>query len=251
MLELGPRDGAVQNNFQRLQSRAPAAKTIHGVRKRDYWNKMKTITTPRGLMATELESWERNLEKLITEIDLPLRHRAGALLPVIPDRLQWEDFTASVKAEWTKWCTRLITYPHCLVVLYGGVAFYEYDENKLWPQFAKTVGDDSLSGKGYYQHEINVAFEHAAQSLGLTTQERENGTDFVGSAVYHIGIPLSLWDDFLEICEWALWREDWKTLESSEWTEVITKRTTGRPRLRKFSIDNREGATATRVTTRN
>ena len=60
--------------------------------------------------------------------------------------------------------------------------------------------------------------------------------------MYYIGIPLSLWDGFLEICEWTLWRKDWKELCGEEWEENIGKRTGSRLRLTKFLIENREAA---------
>ena len=33
-------------------------------------------------------------------------------------------------------------------------------------------------------------------------------------AAYHIGVPLSLWDGLLEVCEWALLQDDWKDLSA-------------------------------------
>ena len=71
---------------------------------------------------------------------------------------------------------------------------------------------------------------------------RGNGTDFVGSAVFHVGIPLSLWDGLLEVCEWAAWREDWKSLSDTEWADAIQKRAGSRRRLTQFLTDNRESA---------
>lgn len=187
-----------------------------------------------------LPSYEINFEKEIQRIDLPLRQKAGALLPVIPDRVKWDDFLTAVKAEWKTWRSNLEQCTYCLAVLYGGLAFYEYDENTFWPKFAKAIGSESLPPN--QQTEINLAFSKMAERLGLKLQRRENRTDFVGSAVYYIGIPLSLWDGFLEICEWALWRDDWKTLSDKEWAEFVGKRVGGRQRLKKFLIDNREVA---------
>lgn len=187
-----------------------------------------------------LQNYEIIFEKEFLSIDTAVRQKAGALLPVIPDRLKWDDFLATVKAEWKTWRSNLERYTYCLAVLYGGLAFYEYGENTFWPHFGKTIGSESLPANQIT--EINSAFSKVTERLGLRLQCRKSGTDFVGSAVYHIGIPLSLWDGFLEICEWALWRDDWKTLSDMEWAESVGKRVGGRQRLKKFLIDNREVA---------
>src|SRR5262249_31332129 len=92
------------------------------------------------------------------------------------------------------------------------------------------------------QTEINGAFAEAASHFRLAVKRRDNGTDFVGSAVNQIGIPLSLWEGFLDICEWALWRKDWQSLSSEDWAEAIEKRSGSRKRLRHFLVENREFA---------
>ncbi len=192
-------------------------------------------------MKSGLGTWEDFFREKLHAIPSADRLKAGALLQAIPNREDWEDFTASVKTEWRTWHHDLIKYPKCLVMLYGGLAFYEYDENTFWPQFYKTV--ESVKLPTNQQTEINNAFSKASEHLGLKVQQRNKGTDYIGSAVYHIGIPLSLWDGFLEICEWALWREDWDILTDKEWAESIGKRAGGRKRLKNFLIDNRDTAT--------
>lgn len=191
-------------------------------------------------MKSGLDKWEDIFGEKLHAIPSADRLKAGALLQVIPNREDWEDFTASAKTVWHTWHHDLIKYPKCLVMLYGGLAFYEYDENTFWPQFYKTV--ESVKLPANQQTEINNAFSKASEHLGLKVQQRNKGTDYIGSAVYHIGIPLSLWDGFLEICEWALWREDWSTLTDEEWAESIGKRTGGRKRLKNFLIGNRDAA---------
>src|SRR5262249_49809274 len=93
------------------------------------------------------------------------------------------------------------------------------------------------------QQEINAAFAAAAKRFGLILKLREKGTDFAGSAVNYIGVPLSPWDGFLTICEWALWRTDWKELTDADWADAIDKRSGSRRRLKNFLTDNRELAT--------
>ena len=193
-------------------------------------------------MVNSLENWESSLEKELECIEVAERQKAGALLRVIPSHADWDRFLATVKEEWEAWRTDLTRYPCCLVVLYGGLAFYEYDENTLWPQFGKAIGSESLPRNANQQREINVAYAKAVETLGLKVRRREKGTDYIGSAIYHIGIPLSLWDGFLELCEWALSQDAWKGLSDVEWAEAVAKRAGSRTRLRNFLLDNREAA---------
>lgn len=67
------------------------------------------------------------------------------LLPVVPDRITWDAFLVSVRGEWSAWKSQLPGRPSCLLMLYSGLAFYEYDKHTFWPQFAKAVGSDDLS----------------------------------------------------------------------------------------------------------
>jgi hypothetical protein len=164
----------------------------------------------------------------------------AALLHVVPDRITWDAFLTSVRVEWGTWKSSLSGRPSCLLMLYCGLAFYEYDENTFWPQFARVVGADDLPNS--QQTEINGVFAKAVHRFQLKLKLRGNGTDFVGSAVNLIGIPLSLWDGFLEICDWAIWRKDWKSLSDEEWAEVVEKRSGSRTRLRRFLTENRESA---------
>lgn len=194
-----------------------------------------------------LRTWENKFsEAFRLFIDKALLQRPGALLPIIPNHEQWDNFLRSVKSEWPIWQSNLVkylevTYPTCLVVLYGGLAFFEYNENTLWPQFAKAVGSGSLTGT--QQSEINNAFLKAVQELGLKIHKHDTRTDYIGSAIYYIGIPLSLWDGFLEICEWARRRQDdWKTLSNEAWKDCVEKRASGHPRLKNFLVNNREAA---------
>src|SRR5437867_1372824 len=205
-------------------------------------------------MGNNLTNWEIIFEQTLQRVAVPKRKEAGALLSVIPDHAKWDEFLATVKAEWNAWRGCLEGHAICLIVLYGGLAYYEYDEKTFWPHFAKAVGSELIFPN--QQTEINRAFSKAAELLGFPIHHKvvsktvgllgleipiqDATTSYVGSAVYHIGIPLSLWDGFLEICEWAWWRDDWNSLTADEWVEIVRRRTGGRNRLKKFLIENRE-----------
>lgn len=193
-------------------------------------------------MSESLADWENHFVAKIQRTRRSNRSSHAALLPAIPDRASWDRFLQLIRNEWQSWRLQLQQWPSCLVVLYCGLAFYEYDENTFWPQFAKLVGSDTFSPNR--QTEINRAFGSAAGRLGLELKHRDHGTDFVGSAVNYIGVPLSLWDGFLEVCDWALWRNDWRTLSNEEWALAVEKRSGSRTRLRRFLSENRESGSA-------
>lgn len=192
-------------------------------------------------MASTLNSFESSFAKAFEQVAQGTRQKAGALLPIIPDRAKWEEFLEATKAEWKSWRNDLMRHPTCLLVLFGGLAFFKYDDNTFWPHLAEAVGSESIFPN--QQGEIGNAFSKTAENLGLKIHRAER-TSYVGSAVYHIGIPLSLWDGFIDICEWAFWRNDWRTLSKEEWTEVVEKRTGSRLRLRRFLVENREVASS-------
>lgn len=190
-----------------------------------------------GGRADPLREWDRRFASKIQEIT---SRKAGCLLRIIPPHSEWDLYIKTVRSEWPIWRTHLNEYPHCLVVLYAGLAFYDYDDNTFWPHFAASVGAVSLSPGE--QGEINACFSAAAASIRLGLKRRDHGTDYVGSAVQYIGVPLSLWDGFLDLCEWALWRKDWKELPMEEWQQTIEKWSGSRTRLRSFLTQNRDVA---------
>lgn len=192
-------------------------------------------------MLTELSEWEQKLRRDLGDFSPPTKAKAAGILPLVPSLADWDGFKAAVKSEWTIWKKDLLRYPVSLVLLYAGLAFYEYDDNTFWPHFAEAAGCGTLPAN--QQQEINGAFATAAKRFGLELKLRGKGTDFVGSAVNYIGVPLSLWDGFLTICEWALWRKDWKGLTNADWADAIEKRSGSRRRLTNFLTDNRELAT--------
>ena len=184
----------------------------------------------------KISDWEARFRRDIEKIAESRRPKAGALLPVIPDREAWNEFLNVMKTFWRR---AVDDFPCCLLILYDGLAFYEYDANKFWPQFRKAVETNLPSAE---QERINTAFAGAARRYNLKIRQRSASTDYVGSGVYHIGIPLSLWDEFLEICEWALAHDTWAELSDEKWSEVATQRSGSRTRLRTFLLDNREAA---------
>ncbi len=183
--------------------------------------------------------WESRFAQQFSKVEN--KQKPGVLLSLIPSRDEWPEFRDFVRQEW---CYEEGYYsirrerPHCFVALLGGVAFYEYEEHRFWPHFAEQVGGTSIPASK--QHEINTDFVRVAMQLGL----KMLGKDYVGSAVYQIGIPLSLWQHFLKFCEWAWSNEEWQTLSSIDWERVVEKRIINIPRLRNFLVGNREDATA-------
>lgn len=189
-----------------------------------------------------MDEWENEFSKSLQLIEASERSKAGVLLPAIPDQEKWKAFLASAKSKWYFWRKNLYKYPKCLLILYGGLSFYEYDDNTFWPQFSRALCETELI-TSKQQNDINSAFLKAARTLGLYIHQRDNGLSYVGSSIYHIGIPLSLWDSFIEICEWALWENNWDKLDNNEWIDSIERQVGGRRRLKKFLVENRDAAT--------
>lgn len=196
-------------------------------------------------MGYKLEEWEEFFGKNLKALDASKKRRAGAILPLVPDRDQWNDFLSVVRSDWGAWESALDQYPACLVVLYGGLAFFEYDENKFWSPFAAAVGKTRIPRN--QQPELNHAFSRALEyfGVGITPKIAQRAPHFyVSLAVSLIGIPLSLWDGFLEICEWASWLDNWDKFTDEEWSQAIANRTGSRNRLKNFLITNRDTGTS-------
>ena len=195
-------------------------------------------------MGYELDKWQAFFEEKLETQTVTNRAKAGGLLPIIPDRERWNEFCSVVRSEWNVWKRDLDRYPACLIVLYGGLAFFEYDENTFWPHFATLVGSASIPQN--QQTELNNSFFRASEHYGLRVLNkpaRRTPHYYVSIAVSQIGIPLSLWDGFLEICEWASWLDSWDALSDEAWAQAVTKRTGSRNRLKRFLTDNRDTST--------
>jgi hypothetical protein len=188
----------------------------------------------------EITHWEGEFSKKIASMSSSDIGRAGSFLQFIPSHDQWDIFLTDVRSSWkSDWKAFLSSFPNSLVVLYTGLAFYEYDDAAFWKPFAHHL--DVPLPKPNHQTEINSAFANAAKNIGLKILETTAGTSFVGSAVHHIGVPLSLWDGFIDICNWAL-KVDYRALSSEEWRERISKRLGSRRRLITFLTENRDAA---------
>ncbi len=189
-----------------------------------------------------LNEWESRCREKIAGIPADSRSRAGSLLPCVPERAEWETLQQAVKEAWWSFENNLHLYTHTLLTLYAGLAFHEYEDNTFWPQFCRAVGVAHLPANR--QTAINDGFAHAARFAQLAILEQTGHRAFVGSAVFFIGVPVSVWDGFLGICDWALWHSGWDGLSDAEWVEAMGKRCGGRKRLLNFLTDNRAAASA-------
>lgn len=119
------------------------------------------------MLSANLQDWEDVFERAIRGIDATKRSKAGALLPIIPRHGAWEDFLVGVKSGWNTWQHDLCRYPACLVLLYDGLAFYEYYDGTFWPYFANAVSGIAEAPSANRQTDINAAFLRAAQKFLL------------------------------------------------------------------------------------
>lgn len=172
----------------------------------------------------------------ISGISLGERTKPGVLLSVIPSRDGWESFVADVRVEWWHWEWAFTLNPASLIVLYDGAAFYNYRSGAFWKDFAGVVGSAPMAPN--VQTAINWGYTKAAKRFGL----RITDGSFVASAVSHIGIPISMWEGFLHVCEWALWTNEWAAIDEDAWRDAIIRRLGGRALLIKFLVENRDTA---------
>lgn len=183
-----------------------------------------------------LPGWEKRFDFALRQISENERGKAGTVLAVIPDRDDWEDFVADVRKEWWHWEWVFTLNPGCMVALYDGAAFYNYKSGAFWNDFSDVVGSPPIPAN--QQTTINRSYTKAGRRFGLHITEGS----FVVSAVAHIGIPISMWEGFLQICEWALWTEEWSQINEHAWHEAMTRRLGGRALLIKFLVENRHTA---------
>lgn len=188
-----------------------------------------------------LAEWEQHFDsELDAKCPADLRGRAGALLGVIPKRQDWNGFLAAARESWAFWSSSPDQFPHALLLLYAGLGFYEYEDNRFWPAFSRCLDLNPLTGG--QQKMWNDAFEQAAVVRGFRLLHGGSHRSLVGTAVYLAGIPLSMWEDFLNVCEWALrWKEGWEQLPDDAWKERMEHKL-GRGRLFLFLTANRETA---------
>lgn len=182
--------------------------------------------------------WNSYFEERFDKI-APERHcKPGAFLSVVPPAADWENYLEFIRREWR--LGRITEFPFCLLTLYAGVAFYNYESGDFWKPFADAVGAQSISPGQY--HQLNDFLVHHATEIGLETLTNSRGNDFVGSAIFQIGVPLSFWRDFLKICENLWWREDWKSFSDVEWKAFVNRKVGGLARLKRFLVDNPDTA---------
>lgn len=182
--------------------------------------------------------WNSHFESKLGEISNERRRKPGAFLSVVPGGAEWEHYKDFIRCKWR--LGRITEFPFCLLALYAGVAFYDYESGDFWKPFAAAVGVESISPAQYKQ--LNTSLVDRAEEIGLETLDSSRGQDFVGTAIFQIGVPLSYWQDFLKICENLWWREDWKVFSSDEWEAFITRKVGGLARLKRFLVDNPDTA---------
>lgn len=194
-------------------------------------------------VAQDVSDFETDLAGRWTAIDPGSRMRAGSLLVLVPDRARWRDLIRAWRgASLGHWLIHAQEYPHAIAVLFGGFAFFEYEETSFWPQFTRDLWPISEIQKTA----LRGAHERAITHLGLEMVHNSSGDRLtVGSSVHHIGVPLSLWADFLSVADHALRQADWRSWTTERWVADATARCGPHIRLRNFLITNEAAARET------
>ncbi len=157
----------------------------------------------------------------------------------LPNADTLNGFLGQAKQIWLQgWLNAPARHPYLLLRLYHCVAFLRYEGNKFWDSFAEVVGEPEIATNR--QAEINHAFARISDHLGLPLIPSQ----YVQSAVRHVGIPVRVWRGFMSVCE-RLWfaGEEWKQWSDDEWESGIAMWVGGRKNLRDFFVKNRETAT--------
>ncbi len=205
-----------------------------------------SVPTLKGLVnngfdtLSELSSFEIRFASAIDRIPHPQRIQAGILLPIIPNRADWNLLRAVIAEAWPWWERNLNLYPAVVIMLYVSTAFFEYEGGELWTKLAQVTGTSGFTTN--QQTRINAVFAEALRARGFQVLADARRGDYVGTAVHLAGVPLSVWDGFLKVCEWAFWEPRWESIPDAEWERWITKLTLSRARLKRFLVGNREGA---------
>jgi hypothetical protein len=148
-----------------------------------------------------MDNWDIKFEDALDVLSESDKHKAGILLPVVPKRADWEQFKNCCKEAWPTWRDKLADHKFCLIALFTGLAFFEYDDNTFWPHFNRAVGVQDIPAN--QQTKINEKFAKFICELNLEVRQNDRGKDCVDTAVYYAGVPLSLWGHFISICEWV------------------------------------------------
>jgi hypothetical protein len=182
--------------------------------------------------------WNSHFEAEFYKIVDGSRLKPGAFLSIVPKEAAWKKYLDFIRSEWR--FGRITEFPFCLLTLYAGVAFYDYESGNFWKPFAEAVGVESIP-PAQSQQLKEFLFYHA-EEIGLKTLGSLSKNDFVGTAIFQIGVPLTFWQDFLKICENLWWREDWKSFSSDEWKALVNRKLGGLARLKRFFVENSETA---------
>jgi hypothetical protein len=211
---------------------APLKQTLHLV------SEVVADSGPRGM-----SNWEAGFAEEWGRLTADERRRPGSLLALVPPRARWEEFIASWKASpLAYWLAHKSDYPHAVAVLFGGFAFFEYNETSFWPQFEHDLWSLTVTQKVA----IRSAHIAALDRLGLElTRNQADDRMTVASAVHHIGVPLSIWADFLGVADHVLRQADWTSWPSEHWQSDVTARCGPHIRLRNFLTANEATARAT------
>lgn len=189
-------------------------------------------------MPPALANWET---KFMAQVDSGTAcEKAGAWLPMVPSHEEWEEFLVSVRQEWAGWLWDLGQYEDCLLMLYEGVAFFFYEGGAFWEAFGMATTGSREAPAPQRQSAINRQFERLCSKYNLPIHRHPGHTSFVGSAVYHVGIPIKVWSGFVAVCEWAWYCAEWKSMPAESWEQRVGMLVP--PRLRRFLCDNRDTA---------
>ncbi|MEM3342651.1 MAG: hypothetical protein QW728_08155 [Thermoplasmata archaeon] len=190
---------------------------------------------------SSIDYWITKFRTDLLSIRAADKNKAGSLVGVIPEKEAWDNFLTTVKYHWNNIKTNMTQFPELIAILYIGTAFFFYEENLFWPEMSKHL---DVEINLYLQRKMNECFGEFCNRYNLRLLKTNMGCHYVSSACYQVGIPLSLWGDFLKITYKLRQNNQFNfqilSSEPNKWNELINKYIPGSSRLKNFLLNNIE-----------
>ena len=95
-------------------------------------------------LTRNLLEWEKAFQTILADVPSDRLRRGGVLADCLPSLLRWEQFKVAVRYGWTGMLEAPQHFPHSLVFLFSGIAFFDYSDRSFWDAFSDATGDLGL-----------------------------------------------------------------------------------------------------------
>lgn len=186
------------------------------------------------------QKWEQAFGSTLAKMTIDQRKRCGGLIPLLPSHSEWLRFVKDAKDEWNILAENLYRFPLCIIALYAGVVFFEYQHKATgywaWHKLAEILDVKSAPSTVRI---FNTVFLKSFQNLGFSLRFRGSMASPDDSVTYSIGLLPSLWQDFIRVCQLVASRADWESYSDEEWQVMINKLPQVSKIIKAFVLENR------------